>query len=449
MKGRNSCKRLVKIIFSSFILMIAVGIYLAIWYNFISPTENVWYARKGNWMMGALYGILLMFFLNMYGGFRLGYLEKGNVIYSQILSLFIVNVLTYLQIALLSYGFPVILPFILLMFCDIVAVFVWTNFYDVVYRSLFLPSKLIVIFGREPSANMIEKIRKRKTQYNLDEIVSIAEDRTKVIKMVEQHDSVILWDIETRDRNELLKFCFENSIRVYLTPKISDIIVKSAEEMHTFDTPLLLTRNNGLTIEQKCLKRLLDIIISLFMILLTSPIMLLTAAMVKAYDGGPIIYKQKRLTIDAKEFNVYKFRSMDVEAEKDGVARLASIRDSRITPVGKIIRMLRVDELPQLLNILEGSMSLVGPRPERPEIAEKYQEYLPQFKMRLKVKAGLTGYAQVFGKYNTTPYDKLKLDITYIQNYSILLDLKIMVLTLKILLMKESTEGINSEDNEM
>ncbi len=383
----------------------------------------------------------------MYGGFRLGYLDKGNVIYSQILSLLIVNILTYLQIALLSYGFPAISPFIVLMVCDVVAVFVWTNFYDIIYRSLFPPSKLIMIFGRIPSAKMIEKIRKRKNQYILDEIISIAEDRTKIIKMVEQHDSVILWDIETKDRNELLKFCFENSIRVYITPKISDIIVKGAEEMHTFDTPLLLTRNSGLTIEQKCLKRLIDIVVSLLIVLLASPIMLLTAILVKVYDGGPVIYKQKRLTMDAKEFYVYKFRSMDVEAEKDGIARLAVSRDSRITPVGKVIRMLRIDELPQLWNILEGNMSLVGPRPERPEIAEKYQEYLPQFKMRLKVKAGLTGYAQVFGKYNTTPYDKLKLDITYIQNYSILLDLKIMVLTVKILFMRESSEGVDGEDN--
>ena len=150
------------------------------------------------------------------------------------------------------------------------------------------------------------------------------------------------------------------------------------------------------------------------------------------------------MTIDGREFYIFKFRSMRMDAEKDGIARLASENDDRITPIGKIIRMTRLDELPQLLNVLKGDMSLVGPRPERPEIAREYEAVLPQFKSRLKVKAGLTGYAQIYGKYNTTPYDKLKLDLTYIQNYSFVLDLKLILLTAKILFMKESTEGVSA-----
>ena len=180
------------------------------------------------------------------------------------------------------------------------------------------------------------------------------------------------------------------------------------------------------------------------MLLVASPIMLLIALAVKIHDGGTVIYKQTRLTMGGRQFYVYKFRSMRMDAEKDGVARLASEEDDRITPVGKVIRMTRMDELPQLINVLKGDMSLVGPRPERPEIAEEYETWLPQFKSRLKVKAGLTGYAQIYGKYNTTPYDKLKLDLTYIQNYSFLLDLKLLLLTAKILFMKESTEGIET-----
>ena len=108
--------------------------------------------------------------------------------------------------------------------------------------------------------------------------------------------------------------------------------------------------------------------------------------------------------------------------------------------------MVRIDELPQLFNILKGEMTFIGPRPERPEIAAEYEKWLPQFKSRLKVKAGLTGYAQIYGKYNTTPYDKLKLDLTYIQNYSFVMDLKLLLLTVKILFMKESTEGVTSSE---
>ena len=175
--------------------------------------------------------------------------------------------------------------------------------------------------------------------------------------------------------------------------------------------------------------------------------MLLAAVAIKLYDRGPVLFKQKRYTINRKEFYVYKFRSMIVDAEKDGIARLASKNDSRITPIGSILRKTRLDELPQLFNVLKGDMSLVGPRPERPEIAVEYEKELPEFAFRLKVKAGLTGYAQIYGKYNTTPYDKLKLDLMYIQNYSFISDIKLLIVTFKIMFMKESTEGV--EENQI
>lgn len=173
---------------------------------------------------------------------------------------------------------------------------------------------------------------------------------------------------------------------------------------------------------------------------------MIIALCIKVTDRGPVFYKQKRLTKDGKVFDIYKFRTMIQNAEKHTGARLASAEDDRILPVGRMLRRIRLDELPQLWNILIGDMSLVGPRPERPELAEKIEETIPEFSYRLKVKAGLTGYAQVFGKYNTTSYDKLKLDLTYIQNYSIWLDLKLMLMTPKIMLMKESTEGIKEDE---
>jgi lipopolysaccharide/colanic/teichoic acid biosynthesis glycosyltransferase len=210
---------------------------------------------------------------------------------------------------------------------------------------------------------------------------------------------------------------------------------------------VLLLREYAIKVEQRAIKRLIDIVLSLLLIILTSPIMLITAIIVKAYDGGPVLYKQVRCTQNRREFKIMKFRSMRVDAEKDGVARLASKNDSRITPIGKFIRKCRIDELPQLFNILVGDMAFIGPRPERPEIIAQYLEEMPEFAFRMKVKAGLAGYAQVYGKYNTTPYDKLKLDLTYIENYSVWLDIKLMLLTVKILFTPDSTEGV--DDNQV
>ena len=181
---------------------------------------------------------------------------------------------------------------------------------------------------------------------------------------------------------------------------------------------------------------------SLIGIVITIPIFLIVGICIKMTDGGPVIYQQTRLTKNGKKFQIYKFRTMVQNAEADGKARLASEDDPRILPIGRLLRATRLDELPQLFNIWKGEMSIVGPRPERPELAAEIEKEIPEFCYRLKMKAGLTGYAQVYGKYNTTSYDKLKLDLTYIRNYSLLLDLKLILMTPKIMMLKESTEGV-------
>lgn len=220
--------------------------------------------------------------------------------------------------------------------------------------------------------------------------------------------------------------------------------MRAASRLEIFDTPLLFCNNHGLTLGQRFVKRILDIITSLLLIIFFSPIMLIIAIAIKLSDGGPVLFKQKRYTINGKVFEILKFRSMIVGAEKEGEVIPAENKDPRITSVGRVIRKIRMDELPQFFNILKGDMSLVGPRPERVEHVDKYSEQLPEFRYRLKVKGGLTGYAQVMGKYNTNPYDKLRYDLMYIENYSLLLDLKLMLTTLKILLKSESTEGFNN-----
>ena len=300
----------------------------------------------------------------------------------------------------------------------------------------------MVIYGDRNAAELVLKMSRRVDKYMICESVSASAPPEAIREAISRYEGIILCEVSGRLRNDLIKYCFAQNVRAYIAPKISDIILRGAEEIRLFDTPLLLCRNYGLTFEQKLGKRIFDLVFAVVFLVILSPVMLASAIAIKLDDGGPVLFKQKRLTYHGKEFYVYKFRSMRVDSEKNG-ARLAMKGDSRVTPVGKVLRNIHFDELPQLINIIKGDMSLVGPRPERPEIAAEYTKEIPEFPYRLKVKAGLTGYAQVYGKYNTTPYDKLKLDLTYIENYSFLLDLQLIATTVKILFQKENTEGVD------
>jgi len=189
----------------------------------------------------------------------------------------------------------------------------------------------------------------------------------------------------------------------------------------------------------------MDIVLCSIAMIVAAPVMAAVAIAIKLEDGGPVFFRQKRLTRNGREFEILKFRSMIVDAEKYAGAVLATDNDPRITKVGKFIRATRLDEIPQILNILKGDMSIVGPRPERKVIADEYCKDIPEFAYRLKVRGGLTGYAQIYGKYNTSAYDKLRLDLMYIENYSFMMDIKLIILTLRIIFSKESTEGIDKQ----
>ena len=258
------------------------------------------------------------------------------------------------------------------------------------------------------------------------------------------YDAVFVAGVHSRCRNGIAKYCKEKGIVGFFLPHIGDVIMREAIHIQSFDAPVLFVTRSELRPEYAIIKRTFDIVASLCGIIVLAIPMLIIAVAIRAYDGGPAIYKQVRLTRGGKEFKIYKFRSMRVDAEKDGVARLSTgENDDRITPVGRVIRKIRADEFVQLFNILKGDMSFVGPRPERPEIAEQYYEFLPDFKLRLQVKAGLTGYAQVYGKYNTDPYEKLEFDLLYINKMSVITDLKLIFATFSILFKGESTEGVS------
>lgn len=447
-------KRLINLGLTAVCLGLEVALFAYWWqmqfrWSVVEQLRNFW--GKGHVVEVAIYAFVLILLSSMYGGMRLGYLKNVELIFSQVFATLMANVFIYAELSVMAAQPFVLDVFILMTIEQTMVVVIYINVANRIYRAIFPPRRLLLVHGDRPIENICGKFESRRDKYIITRTIHVGEGFDAVSgAILESYESgecnaVVLGDISVVDRTPLIKFCYAHSIRFYLLPKITDVILMGAEELHVFDSPMMVTREYCLTVEQRIVKRCIDVSGALVLLILASPFMLITAIAIKLYDGGPILYKQVRCTLDQREFHIMKFRSMRTDAEKDGVARLAQKNDDRITPVGKIIRKCRIDELPQLVNILKGDMSFIGPRPERPEIIVQYLEVMPEFAYRMKVKAGLAGFAQVYGKYNTSPYDKLKLDLTYIENYSIMLDIKLMLLTLKILFWPDSTEGVETE----
>lgn len=417
-----------------------------VWKHYLNVLLYQRYLNKGNLLMVTVYGVLAIMFIHVFGGYKIGISKKSNVILSQGIGVVCLNaigiLITILMVGQVYYLQTIIMEYIELLVAQVLSLFVFTMITMTLYRKIFPPYRMLHIYG-DYENNLTVKMNARGDKYVIAGELSYREEMETIRETIKEYDAVLINDVPSKRRNKILKECFDQAKRVYFTPKISDIIVKGSSELNLFDTPLYFCRNMGLSTPQMFVKRFGDIVISLIGIIITSPIMLITAIAIHSYDKGPVFYRQTRCTIDGKEFKIMKFRSMITDAEKDGKARLATENDSRITPVGKFIRATRIDEIPQFFNILMGDMSVVGPRPERPEINREYCEEVPEFAYRLRVKAGLTGYAQVYGKYNTTSYDKLKLDMIYVEKCSVWLDLKLILLTLKVIFQKESTEGLD------
>ncbi len=423
-------------------LLVEGGCFAYMWYHIYAGQYGYW--RRGNWAVIGLYVLVIFFFTKVFGGYNISYMRMTDVALSHTLAILLSGVVGYLELGIITRAYMEITPMLGVMAVELIFIFPWIYATRKIYTWLYPARQMLVIYGNYSPDELIAKINTRRDKYNICASVSYNIGHEQLYPMIKKYNGVVLCDLPAEARNQIMKYCYQESVRTYVTPKISDIIFRGADDIHLFDTPLLLSRNQGLSIDNRIIKRICDIVLSLIGIVLASPFMLIIALAVKLYDGGPVFYKQERLTIDEKPFMIYKFRSMSMDSEKNG-ARLAAKGDKRVTPVGKIIRNIHFDELPQLFNILKGDMSMVGPRPERRVIADQYEEEIPEFVLRTKVKAGLTGYAQVYGKYNTSPYNKLKLDITYIENYSLWLDIKIMLLTFKILFQKENTEGVDEE----
>ncbi|MBO5384297.1 MAG: sugar transferase, partial [Ruminococcus sp.] len=366
MNKKDQYKRLIT--FGSAVLLMAmlISAFGIVWYEFYSEAIMLPFYRRGNWVLIGIYTVMLFVFFKAYGGFRVGYLKRTDAFYSQMISIFCVNVISYFLISLIGRHFMNVIPIVIMTVIDFFFIGLWTYLTGEMYFVIYPPRKLVILYGSHQAASLVMKMSSRVDKYMICESVNINEHADKIKEIILKYEGVIICDIPAEQRNDYLKFCFENSLRAYIAPKISDIIVRGADDIRLFDTPLLLCRNGGLSFEQRFFKRAFDIILSLPAFIVLSPLMLIISIVIKISDGGPVLYKQCRLTQDGKEFNVLKFRSMVVDAEKNGGPQLCTENDDRITAVGKILRKCRFDEFPQLINVLRGDMSLVGPRPERP-----------------------------------------------------------------------------------
>lgn len=418
--------------------------FIGVWQNFYGQTL---FSGKGNYLLVFLYVAVFVVFGSIYDGFKVGIMRVHELVYSLSLAVFFSNVFIYIILSLIAENLMNPLPLIVLTAFQSVILIVLMYSLSHVYFALYKARSVLAVFAPDMRNDIIKKISLIKERFALDKGITTDRGLDEIKREIDKYTTVLICDFDPTLKAEVLKYCYAENKRIYILPSSADTILNGSYQVQVFDTPVLFLHNGGLSMEQRIIKRMFDIIVSGLGIIITSPIMLLTAIAVKLTSRGPVIFKQPRITRDQKVFNIYKFRSMKVE--KNSEVKKTTVKDDRVTLAGKIIRPLRLDELPQLFNILFGHMSVVGPRPEMIELVQDYSAKLPEFNLRHKVKAGLTGYAQIYGKYNTTPQNKLNMDLHYIEHYSLLEDIKLCVMTLKILFVRESTEGFSEADSRL
>ncbi len=393
-------------------------------------------------------GIALM---SVYGGYAIGTQKSKPIIHSMALATLITDLVTHLQLSIMNtsqfnndhfvYETPHLLLLVIIL--QIVAIVIFTYLGNFIYFSLEPPEKCCVLSSsRQSLGSIIPKIKRFPKQYDIREIVRY--DDRHVLDAILRNDTVFLYDVPDKERNQLISFCYQTQKNIYYNFETIDVVAQGAKYVNLDDKSMVMYTAKDLTMEQRIVKRLTDLAVSIIGLIVASPIMLACAIAIKLDDHGKVFYKQQRLTKYGRVFEVYKFRTMK---EENSVHKSVTEGDDRITRVGRVLRKFRIDELPQLINILNGDMTVVGPRPEMLENVEKYTKELPEFSYRLRMKAGLTGLAQISGKYNTSPKDKLVMDLMYIENYSIWQDFKLIFQTITVFLKaSESTEAFGREE---
>ena len=443
-KKRTLWKSILMQVLKAIHLLAVPTLFMFCWYFFYAVKNSETIVSRYDIVIIIVYFLDWFFMAKIYNIYALNFSKKTDLIFGHVLSEFVIAVVVYVLHTIMRWQFRN--PLFLLAVFGEQAIFsvLWILFAHWLYFKIHKPKRTIAIYKRDSDLRKLQEISKFPRKFDIEKFVKIEDESLAgILPIIEGYEIIFVAGVEASTRNGIIKYCVDNKVQGYFAPHVGDVIFMGGMPIQQFSTPVIGIRRVAPAPYYLFLKRFFDIFVSLIAIILLSPLMLVTAIIIKCYDRGPVIYSHIRLTTDRKPFKIYKFRSMRVDAEKDGVARLSTEHDDRITPVGKFIRKCRLDELPQLFNILKGDMTIVGPRPERPEIAEQYEKEIPAFALRLQVKAGLTGYAQVYGRYNTNPYDKMQMDLMYINNMGIFEDLRLMFATVRILFAKESTSGID------
>lgn len=451
MRNRQQRKNRSFLLLKAMIVFCNTGLFAVCWQFYYTKRLYLHFSGYGDYMVIGMFFALYVVFATLYGGFQLTTSRISELAYSHTVALLMTYFFMYIVAWLLvRSSIPNIWPMAATLLGGMGAVVIWSWAAYKITNHFVPPRRTLIIYDNDEAYKSGVGITKKYS--NRFQIIGtvvanvVAEEIEKEIERMNA-EAVMLCGLSSSLRNDLTKYCVENDIMAYVRPNIGDLLMGNAKMFHMNNLPVYLCQKANPSLPFLLFKRTADIVVSSIALVIFSPIMLITALAIKAYDGGPVMFTQKRMTKDRKVFLIHKFRSMKVDADKGGKGIVTLQNDERITPVGKIIRACRIDEIPQLYDILLGNMSIVGPRPERIETIELYEQQTPEFALRLQVKAGLTGYAQVYGKANTSPYDKLQMDLMYIGQQSILTDIKIVLTTIKILFMPESTEGFDGSLN--
>lgn len=397
----------------------------------------------------STYVFMLFLLTNIYGGFDVGVRKRREIVISLILTGIITDLVTYFELTIMKTNdannatFTIenvgvlFAVFVIQIAIYVVMTIIGNKFYFWINEA----EKCLIVSSDVDSARRVSKAMESfQRRYRVNEIVSINDENLEE-KMLAA-DSIVLYEVPVERRTEIVDFCYQNLKNFYFNPAVADILERNSNSEVIDDISFFSWKFHTISFEERIIKRLMDIIISTIMIIVLSPILLISAVLIKKNDGGSVLFKQKRATVHGKVFEIYKFRTMKENVENKSVV----VDDDRITGIGKFLRKYRIDELPQLFNILKGDMSLVGPRPEMLENVKEYTRELPEFRYRLRMKAGLTGYAQIIGKYNTSSKDKLMLDLLYIENYSIMKDIQLLFRTVLVIFKAEdSTSAFESD----
>ncbi len=435
---------------STIVMLIKFALFTMLFAIFflIFGIENAWLLHMSRTAATTILTFLVLGSASMsiYGGYRIGIYKSKPIISSMTLSTVITDFVTYIQLCIMNTNsannqtfrfenFHLLLLVLCLQFIVIVGFAYFGNY---IYFFINSPEKCCVITTSKTALNsVVPKIKKYRKQYEITDMILFTSP--DLFDIIDRCDTVFVYDVPISSRTMIVEYCYSKNKNIYYNFEMCDVVALRGRTAILDDKPLYASQVKELTFEQKAVKRAFDVFFSVLGLIILSPLFALCAILIKAEDGGKVLFKQKRATKDGKIFSVYKFRTMK---EKDSVNRSVTSDDDRITKVGNLLRKFRIDELPQLINIIKGDMSIVGPRPEMVENVDEYEDKLPEFSYRLRVKAGLTGHAQIAGKYNTSPKDKLVLDLMYIEKYSLWLDFKLIFQTLTVFFKAaESTEA--------